>query len=223
MKFISNILSTVLGIFVFFILMFILIIGIGAVAGSGNDTVKVKENSVLELDLSRVSLDYGGKVSIKEFGFFDDNHSGLNDVLIALKAAETDEKIKGISIKNNASALGMAQTKELRDALIEFKKSKKFILSYNDVMSQGDYYLNSVADKVFLNPAGDLDFKGLSSEVLFYKNLQEKTGIKMEVLRHGKYKSAVEPFIAQEMSDNNREQISVLLQSIWDTMVNDIA
>ncbi len=223
MRFISNILSTVLGIFVFIILFFILIIGIGAIAGGGDDTLKVKDNSVLELDLSKVSLDYGGKISIKEFGFFDDNHNGLNDVLIALKAAESDDKIKGISIKNNSSGLGMAQTKELRDALIEFKKSKKFILSYNDVISQGDYYLNSVADKVFLNPAGEMEFKGLSSEVLFYKNLQEKTGIKMEVLRHGKYKSAVEPFIAQEMSDNNREQITVLLNSVWNTMVNDIA
>lgn len=117
----------------------------------------------------------------------------------------------------------MAQLKELREELNRFKKSGKFIVSYSDVLTQKEYYLNSVADTIYLNPLGEMDFKGLSSEVMFYKNLQEKTGIKMEVIRHGKYKSAVEPFISNEMSDANREQITALLNSVWSGMVTDIA
>lgn len=223
MKFLGNVLATVIGIFVFCMVFFFGLIFLGAVMGGDKDKVKVKENTVIELDLAKVSLDYAGKVNFKEFNYFETNHDGLIDVLNAIDAAKIDNKIKGISILNNQSQLGMAQSKALRDKLEDFKKSGKFIVSYSNYITQGDYYLNSVADSIYLNPIGELDFKGLATEVIYMKDLQEKTGIKLEVIRHGKYKSAVEPFLAQEMSPENREQISVLLNSVWDTFVSDIS
>ncbi|NHN26326.1 signal peptide peptidase SppA [Flavobacterium jejuense] len=223
MKFLGNVLATVIGIFVFCMVFFFGLIFLGAIMGSDKDTVKVKDNTVIELDLSKVTLDYGGKVNFKEFNYFETKHDGLIDIINAIDAAKTDDQIKGISILNNQSQLGMAQSKALRDKLEDFKKSGKFIVAYSNVISQRDYYLNSVADSVYLNPIGELDFKGLSSEVLYMKELQEKTGIKMEIIRHGKYKSAVEPFLAQEMSPANREQITVLLNSVWSTIVTDIS
>lgn len=223
MRFLRNVLATVVGIFVFLMLFFFGLVFLGAIFGGDKETVSVKENSVIELDLSKVQLDYAGKVSIKEFNYFDDKHNGLIDIINAIEYAKTDEKIKGISILNNFSSLGLAQNKALRDELEDFKKSGKFVVAYSNYLTQNDYYLNSVADTLYLNPVGELDFKGLASEIIYMKNLQEKTGVKMEVLRHGKYKSAVEPFLAQEMSPENREQMTVLLQSAWETIVNDIS
>ncbi|NJM78977.1 MAG: signal peptide peptidase SppA [Flavobacterium sp.] len=223
MKFLGNVLATVIGIFVFCMIFFFGLIFLGAVMGGDKDKVTIKDNTVIVLDLAKVSLDYAGKVNFKEFNYFETNHDGLMDVLNAIEAAKLDNKIKGISILNNQSQLGMAQSKALRDKLEDFKKSGKFVVSYSNYITQRDYYLNSVADSIYLNPIGELDFKGLATEVLYMKDLQEKTGIKMEVIRHGKYKSAVEPFLAQEMSPENREQISVLLNSVWDTFVSDIS
>ncbi len=223
MRFLGNVLATIVGLFVFSIIAFFGLIIIGAVAGSGEDTVSVKNNSVLELDLSKVSLDYAGKTNYKDFNYFEAHHDGVTDILNAIEVAKTDDKIKGISILNNQSQLGLAQSKSVRDKLQEFKKSGKFVYAYANYYSQGEYYLNSVADQVYLNPMGEVDFKGLSSEIIYMKDLQEKSGIKMEVIRHGKYKSAVEPFLAQEMSPENREQITVLLNSVWNTIVEDIA
>lgn len=223
MRFLRNVLATVVGIFVFLMLFFFGLVFLGAIFGGDKETVSVKENSVIELDLAKVQLDYAGKVSIKEFNYFDDKHNGLIDIINAIEYAKTDEKIKGISILNNFSSLGLAQSKALRDELEDFKKSGKFIVAYSNYLTQKDYYLNSVADTLYLNPVGELDFKGLASEIIYMKNLQEKTGVKMEVLRHGKYKSAVEPFLAQEMSPENREQMTVLLNSAWETIVTDIS
>lgn len=223
MRFLRNVLATVVGIFVFFMLFFFGLVFLGAIFGGDKETVSVKENSVIELDLAKVQLDYAGKVSIKEFNYFDDKHNGLIDIINAIEYAKTDDKIKGISILNNFSSLGLAQSKALRDELEDFKKSGKFIVAYSNYLTQKDYYLNSVADTLYLNPVGELDFKGLASEIIYMKNLQEKTGVKMEVLRHGKYKSAVEPFLAQEMSPENREQMTVLLNSAWETIVTDIS
>jgi len=223
MRFLGNVLATIVGIFIFCMIFFFGIIIIGAIAGSGEDTVKVKENSVIELDLSKVSLDYAGKTNYKDFNYFEAHHDGVTDILNAIEAAKTDDKIKGISILNNQSQLGLAQSKAVRDKLEEFKKSGKFVYAYANYYTQGEYYLNSVADQVYLNPMGEVDFKGLSSEIIYMKDLQEKSGVKMEVIRHGKYKSAVEPFLAQEMSPENREQMTVLLNSVWNTIVADIS
>ena len=223
MRFLGNVLATIVGIFIFFMIFFFGIIIISAIAGSSEDTVKVKDNSVIELDLSKVSLDYAGKTNYKDFNYFEAHHDGVTDILNAIEAAKTDDKIKGISILNNQSQLGLAQSKSVRDKLEEFKKSGKFVYAYANYFTQGEYYLNSVANQIYLNPVGEVDFKGLSSEILYMKELQEKSGVKFEVIRHGKYKSAVEPFLAQEMSPENREQMTVLLNSVWGTIVSDIA
>jgi len=225
MQFLKNVLSTIVGIFCFFLFFFILIVAIAAAAGSSNDdVVVVEDNSVIELDIEEVVNDYAGKFTNEKMAFLDSEpHDGLVDVLKAIDAAKTDDKIKGITLTNVQTSLGIAQAKALRDKLAEFKKSGKFVLAYGDNYSQGQYYLSSVADTLYLNPVGDFEFKGLSSEVMFFKDFQEKTGITMEVIRHGKYKSAVEPFIANEMSPENREQMSTLLNAVWASVSADIS
>ncbi len=224
MKFLGNVLATIVGIFVFTMLFFFGILFIGAVFGGEEDTVVVKENSVIELDLSEIQYDYAGKFSDPWVTLFSNKTEiGLTDLIAAINAAKIDENIKGISILNNYSSIGMAQSKAVRDALEDFKKSGKFVMAYSNSYSQQEYYLNSVANTVYLNPVGDMEFKGLSSDLLFFKDFQDKTGIKMEVIRHGKYKSAVEPFLENKMSDANREQINALLNSIWNSITIDIA
>ena len=223
MRFLGNVLATIVGLFVFFMLFFFGIILISAVFSGGSDEVPVENNSVIELDLSEIKNDYAGKFNFKDFDYFEVKHDGLSDVIRAIDEAKTDDNIKGISILNDESDLGMAQLKALRDELEAFKKSGKFVYAYSNMYSQKEYYLNSVANTVYINPIGELDFKGLSSEILFFKDFQEKSGLKMEVIRHGKYKSAVEPFLENEMSPANREQVLALLNSVWNSMVADIS
>lgn len=224
MKFLGNVLATIVGIFVFTMLFFFGIVFIGAIFGGEENGINVKENSVIILNLEDIQNDYAGKYSDPWVTAFSDTKQiGLTDVIDAIGAAKNDENIKGISILNNNSSLGMAQSKAVRDALEDFKKSGKFVMAYANTYSQKEYYLNSVANTIYLNPVGDLDFKGLSSDLLFFKDFQDKTGVKMEVIRHGKYKSAVEPFLENKMSEANREQITALLNSIWNSVVTDIA
>lgn len=224
MKFLGNVLATIIGLFIFCMLFFFGILLIGALFGGSSDVAVVKSNSVIEFDLKNINRDYGGKYKDPLVTLFDDGKSiGVTDILNAIEAAKTDDKIKGISILNNSASTGMAQTKEIRDQLEDFKKSGKFVVAYANNYSQKDYYLDSVADTVYLNPVGLMDFKGLATEVLFFKDFQEKSGLKMEVIRHGKYKSAVEPFLENNMSDANREQVTSLLQSVWTAIATDIA
>ncbi|WP_313806525.1 signal peptide peptidase SppA [Flavobacterium sp.] len=223
MRFLGNVLATIVGIFVFLMIFFFGFLLIGVLFGGDGDKVRVKDKSVIELDLKDVTQDYGGQFKFTDFDYFEANHDGVSDVLNAIEAAKTDDKIEGISILNNESMLGLAQSKAIRRKLEEFKKTGKFVVSYANAFSQKEYYLNSVADTIYLNPVGELDFKGLSAEVLFFKDFQEKSGVKMEVIRHGKYKSAVEPFLENQMSPANREQMTVLLNSIWNTVVSDIS
>ncbi len=227
MKFLSNVLAVIVGLFLFFMIMFFGLFIIGAViGGSSDDSLKtfVKDDSVIILDLEKITQDHSAKTMITDFPLFNqENYSGLIDVLNAIDNAKTDSKIKGISLLNVNSSLGLAQAKALRDKLEEFKESGKFVVSYANYYTQGQYYLASVADTVYVNPVGMVDFKGLSSEVLFFKDFQEKSGIKMEVIRHGKYKSAVEPFLENQMSDENRLQMEELLNSAWETIVADIS
>ncbi|MEW5674866.1 signal peptide peptidase SppA [Flavobacterium enshiense] len=223
MRFLGNVLATIVGLFVFCMIFFFGILLVGALFGGEGDKVRVKDNSVIELDLKDVTHDYGGQFKFTDFDYFETRHDGVSDVLNAIEAAKTDDKIKGISILNNESMLGLAQSKAIRRKLEEFKKTGKFVVSYSNVLTQKEYYLNSVADTIYLNPVGELDFKGLSAEILFFKDFQEKSGVKMEVIRHGKYKSAVEPFLENQMSPANREQMTVLLNSIWGSVVSDIS
>jgi protease-4 len=224
MKFLGNVLATIIGIFIFFMLFFFGILIIGAIFGGESEGVTVKNNSVIELNLKEIKNDYAGKFKDPWVNIFSDgNNIGLTDIITAIEEAKTDDDIKGISILNDESQLGMAQSKALRDALEDFKKSGKFVMAYANSYSQREYYLNSVAKPIYLNPVGEMDFKGLSAEIMFFKDFQEKSGVKMEVIRHGKYKSAVEPFLENKMSDANREQTSALLNSIWNAVSTDIS
>lgn len=226
MSFIKNVLATVVGIILFCMVSFFLLIIVGVVASAGSSSSNsktTKNNSIIKLDLKDVTNDYGGSMYIEDFDYSETNNDGLVNVLQAIDYAKTDDRIKGISIENNVSYLGSTQRKAIVDKLNEFKKTGKFVVAYADYYSQGEYYLATAADTVYMNPMGSIDFKGLASEVLYMKDLQEKTGIKMEVIRHGKYKSAVEPFLQQSMSAENREQLTVLLNSIWSSFVGDIS
>lgn len=223
MRFLGNVLATVVGIFVFLMVFFFGFILIGLLFGGDSETVEVNDKSVIELDLSKVNYDYAGKTNFKDFQWYKDQHNGLSDIIKGIEYAKTDDNIKGISILNNNSNLGIAQTKALRDALENFKQSKKFVYSYADVYTQKDYYLNSVANAIYVNPIGEIDFKGLSTEIMFFKDFQEKSGLKMEVIRHGKYKSAVEPFLENKMSEANKEQTLALLNSVWNSLIADIS
>ncbi|WP_422081698.1 signal peptide peptidase SppA [Ulvibacterium sp.] len=223
MKFLRNLLAAILGCMIAFgIIMVISMIFLSLVSNI-EDTPSIKKNSVLELQIRRPINDYVGTDTMDPFAGFFEESQGLDDILEAIETAREDVNIKGISISNNFIMAGLAQTQAIRKALSRFRESGKFIYAYADYYPQKDYYLASVADSIFLNPVGGLDFKGLSSEVLYFKDFQEKTGVKMEVVRHGKYKSAVEPFLSNEMSDANRIQIGELLSSLWNSMVSEIS
>jgi protease-4 len=223
MRFLGNVMATIVGLFVFLMLFFFGIVLIATIFDGEPEEITVKSDSVIELDLSEVTDDYGGKFYFKDFNKYETNQDGLFNVINAINNAKTDDDIKGISILNNESELGMAQRKALRDALEDFKKSGKFVMAYANTYSQKEYYLNSVANTIYINPVGDFDFKGLSAELMFFKDLQEKSGVKMEVIRHGKYKSAVEPFLDNKMSEANREQTISLLNSVWSSVLADIS
>ncbi|CAZ96591.1 signal peptide peptidase SppA [Zobellia galactanivorans] len=224
MKFLRNLLAAIIGCLIAFGVVFVMFIIFIGIVGSSEDTVTIKKNSVLELQLKRPISDYVGDNAMDPFaGALYEQSQGLDEILHAISVAKDDDDIKGISINNNFMMAGLAQTQAIRKALEAFKASGKFVYTYGDFYMQKDYYLASVADSIFMNPVGALDFRGLSSEVLFFKDLQEKTGVKMEVIRHGKYKSAVEPFISNEMSEANRTQIKELIGSLWNSMLEDIS
>ncbi|HET8737451.1 MAG TPA: signal peptide peptidase SppA [Pricia sp.] len=223
MNFLRNLLAAIIGTLIAFGIVFIMFFIFISLISSSEESVSIKKNSVLKLQLQRPISDYVGDNALNPFTGIFQQAQGLDEILHAITVAKKDEDIKGISLNNNFLLAGLAQTQAIRKALEDFKESGKFVYAYADFYAQKDYYLASVADSVFLNPVGVLDFKGLSSEVLFLKDLQEKSGIKLEVVRHGKYKSAVEPFIAQEMSEANRNQIQELIGSLWNSMVKDIS
>lgn len=224
MRFLGNVLATIVGLFVFLMMFVFGILFIAVIFGGESEEIVVKNNSVIVLNLEHIKNDYAGKYKDPWMEILSDGEKvGLSDIINAIEEAKTDDDIKGISILNDNSDLGIAQYKALRDALESFKKSGKFVMAYANTYSQKEYYLNSVANTIYINPVGDFDFKGLSAELMFFKDLQDKTGVKMEVIRHGKYKSAVEPFLDNKMSDANREQISSLLNSVWSSVLLDIS
>lgn len=227
MNFLKNVLAAILGFFIsigiLFVLFLIFISIVVSSLGTNDKNVVVKNNSVLELDFKTPLKDYAERVHIEDFDYTIEEFNGLNFILQAIEYAKTDDRIEGIYIKSPGNIGGLVFVQELRAALQDFKTSGKFVLAYNDIIPQKDYYLQTVADGIFLNPLGHLNFRGLSSEVLFFKDIQEKTGVTMEVIRHGKYKSAVEPFLDNKMSEENRLQITTLLNSMWSVIVEDIS
>ncbi len=224
MNFLRNLIASIFGTFIAIGLIIVLLVLIAGVVNESEEIV-VKNNSVLQLSLEKEIKDYAPKSSspFDEIFGFNDEYLSLNDVLNAIENAKNDSKIEGISIQTTGVNAGIAQTQAIREKLIEFKESGKFINAYADMYDQKTYYLATVADSIFVNPVGEVALKGLSAEVLFFKDLEEKSGIQMEVIRHGKYKSAVEPYLYNEMSAENREQTTAFLTSIWNEIVAEIS
>ena len=224
-SFFRNVLANIVAIIIIaavFSLFLVMIITASAL--SGDQKPNIKNNTVLTLDFKTNIIDSPTEDQQELFVFSDKQKNILiYDMLEAIKKAKTDDKIKGISIETDGIRAGFTQLDDIRNALEDFKKSGKFVYAYGNVVSQSAYYLGSVADQYILNPAGGIDLKGLSTEVLYMKNFADKYGIGIQIIRHGKYKSAVEPFMRDDMSPENKEQLSTLLNDIWSINSNKIA
>ncbi len=214
-----------MAIFVFFLVsIFILTAMISSF--STDKKVQINRNSVLEISLNKPIEERTSNNPLDEFNFSNfssDKNLGLNDILKNIDKAAFDENIKGIFLNLTSISAGMATIEEIRNALLEFKLSNKFIYAYGEDMSQGAYYLASVADKIYLHPEGSIDFKGFRTELMFFKGALEKLEIEPQVIRHGKFKSAIEPFVNDKMSPENKEQISTLVHSFWNTFLDNIS
>lgn len=199
----------------------------GIAASLGETPQAVKSNSILKIDLSGSITDSPSASPFGAIDFMNMKVNTSNTILEALTAIEgvaTDDNIKGIYINlQHTGSINAANIEELRSALLTFKESGKFVVSYNEVYSQFGYFLSSVADRVYLSPAGSVSWQGLAGSVMFYKGLLDKLGIQPEVIRHGTFKAAVEPFILDKMSPENRLQMMTLYNSIWGTVLSDVA
>ncbi len=196
---------------------------IGGLASSGNQAVKVSSNSILELDFSDPIPEKSNNVQRNDFALETDKVLGLHDMIKAVEAAKEDDKIKGIFLDLSSVSGGMGTKASIREALIDFKESGKFIIAYAKYYTQGSYYIASVADKVYLNPVGDMDFRGFASEVTFFKNMLDKMGVKMQVFYAGKFKGASEPYRRTDLSEENRLQIREYISGLYDIFLTDIA
>lgn len=228
MSFFKNLISSALGTFIalglLFVFMLVFIAGSVAVLEEEGEAVDVDDNTVLVFDMKAPIQDRAPQsFSFADALKLDPEAYGLNTILPAIEHATEDDRISGISIQNMYALGGISNMVALRGALKKFKESGKFIYAYGDFFNQADYYLASVADSIFVHPEGLVNFRGLSAEVLYFKSAQEKSGISMEVIRNGKYKSAVEPFLDDTMSAENREQIQSYMNSIWANLVVDIS
>ena len=223
-SFFKMVFASMLGLFLSFILFFLFIV-ILVSAGSDSDKVEIKDNSVLHLTLTGPIPDRSSDNPFSSFSFdgLGETAMGLNDVLDNLDKAAANPSVKGIFLDLTNLMTGIATIEEIRNALLDFKKSGKFIYAYSEVFSQPTYYLATAADKIYLHPTGLAELKGLRSEILFFKGTLDKLGVEPLVFRHGKFKSAVEPFIQDKLSDSNREQVRTFLMSIWNHMLKGIA
>ncbi|MDR2286965.1 MAG: signal peptide peptidase SppA [Prevotellaceae bacterium] len=211
-------LASILGI----LIVSVILLSIVAVIGSDTPVV-VKDNSILKISLNKPLEDRAGIPNIDIFNFEVTTNLGLNNVLNGIERAKYDNRINGIYLELSSIQAGIASVEEIRDALLNFKESGKFILAYAESYSQKAYYLATVADKIYLNPFGSIDFAGISSKLTFFKGLLDKLGIDMQIIRHGKFKSAIEPFTLSKMSDENREQIKSYTGSIWNHILQTVS
>ena len=217
-NFIKTVLANVIALFIaglllpFFLLFIIVIIGS---ASSSDKDIKIKENSVLTIDFKSKIVEHENESEASMFDLKDDAELKYQDILNAIETAKNDDRIKGISIELDDIDAGITQIDDIRKSLEDFKKSNKFVYAYGNNVSQASYYLGSVADQYFLNPVGGIELKGLSTEVIFLKEFAEKYGININVIRHGNFKAAVEPFLRNEMSPENKEQMTALLNDTW--------
>ena len=220
-------LATVTGIILSSIVLFIIsmVTLFGIMSASDTETI-VKKNSVMMLDLNGTLVERTQEdpLGILSQWFGDESNTyGLDDILSSIQKAKENENIKGIYLQASSLGASYASLQEIRNALLDFKESGKFIIAYADSYTQGLYYLSSVADKVLLNPKGMIEWRGIASTPLFYKDLLQKIGIEMQVFKVGTYKSAVEPFIATEMSPANREQVTAFITSIWGQVTEGVS
>ena len=225
--FFNHVLASMLGTFLVLILIGIIniFIFIAVLSSSGafsEESAKISENTILKIDFKEPVEDrMSVKPNLNTMRFA--KTLGLKDINDALKKAKNDDRIKGIYLDFSFINIGIASAEEIRNSLKDFKRSGKFIIAHSDFYTHKSYYLASVADKIYLTPNGVVQFTGLSAQLLFFKSLLEKTGIEPEIIRHGKFKSAVEPFMSDEMSKENREQTERYLSSLWNTMLTEIA
>ena len=224
LQFLKYTLATIVGLFLFFFVMVLILIGIAAAAGSDNK-VSVEKNSVLELKLDKNINERGTENPFEELDIplGINEEYGLDEIKASIRHARTDANIKGIFLNIEILTAGMATVQEIRDELIDFKKSGKFVVAYNDICTEKAYYLTSVADKQFLNPQGAIEFNGLSSEIMFFKGTLEKLDIQPYIFKVGEFKSAVEPFLLDKMSEPSRLQTTSFLNSLNDFSLQNIA
>jgi protease-4 len=208
------------------ILLFIGLISAIASAGSDDEAPKIADNTVLHIQFENAIQDRPSNNPLEniDFNTFENNTPmSLKNILDNIKKAKSDERIEGIYLDISMLQANMASVEEIRNELVDFKESGKFIVSYSENFGQSEYYLSSVADEIYLNPAGEMTFKGLSAQVMFFKDMLGRLDIDMQVIRHGKFKSAIEPFIREDMSEANREQVSMLVNTLWDHMTQNIS
>jgi len=224
-QFLKYTLATIVGLLLFFFILIFILVGVVASAGS-EDEVTVEKNSVLELSLDKPIAERSGNDPFEELdiplGGISGSY-GLDDIKASIRHAKTNKNISGIYLNIEILTAGMATLQEIRDELLDFKKSGKFIVAYNDICSEKAYYLTSVADKQYLNPLGVIEFNGLSSEIEFYKGTLDKLDIKPYIFKVGTYKSAVEPFILEKMSEPSRLQTASFLNSLNNFSLQNIA
>ncbi len=228
-QFLKFTLATIVGIIITTLLGILILFGIvGAVAGSKESVTELKPNSVYEIKLEGNLIDRSeddpfSAALAEAMGTSSEKTMGLDDLLANIEKAKNDANIVGIYLNGGSLSGGFASFKEIRNALLDFKKAGKFIVAYADNYSQKDYYLVSVANKILINPQGMLELKGLSAQTMFFKNTLDKLGIEMQIVKVGTYKSAVEPLITTKMSDANREQVTVYMGSIWKTFLTEVS
>jgi protease-4 len=220
----ASMMGVILSFFVLLVLFVAVLTAVISIAGRERKA-EVSPNSVLHITLSYPILERTVKNPLNNLDFigYENNGIGLNDILAGIEKATTDKNIKGIYLNISSLSTGYASIEEIRNALVEFKKSGKFIIAYSEVYTQGAYYLASVADKLYLNPEGMIDFRGLSSEIPFFKKALDKLEIEVQVIKVGTYKSAVEPFVLEKMSEPNRTQVKSFLGSMYDHLLGKVA
>ncbi len=217
--------ASALGLVVGIFLLIFIFAGIGASMGD-KQAVEVKDKSVLHVKLNFEIKERGVN---SPFGNFDPAtfqskpSVGLNDILSSLKNAANDDKIKGVYLDMQSVPAGMATVEEIRNALLEFKESGKWIVSYSEIYTQKAYYLASVSDELWLNPQGMVEWKGLGAQMMFMKGMFEKLEVEPQIIRYGKFKSAVEPLILDKMSEANRHQTMTYMSDLWNKMLRGIA